>query len=121
MYQKNGSDIYKQNQILNASPKKLIVLLYEGCIKNLKLAELHIAEKNIERTNQALIKAQDIIAELMNTLDFEKGGEVAENLYRMYEYLASELIKANMLKDAEDVKRSRELVEELRDAWIEMD
>lgn len=101
--------------------KKLIVLLYEGCIKNLKLAELHIAEKNIERTNQALIKAQDIIAELMNTLDFEKGGEVAENLYRMYEYLASELIKANVSKDAEDVKRNRRLVEELRDAWIEMD
>jgi len=120
MYQKNGSAIYKANQILNASPKKLIILLYEGCIKNLKLAELHIAEKNIEKTNQALIKAQDIIAELMNTLDFEKGGEVAENLYRMYEYLASELIKANVTKDVEDVKRNRQLVEELRDAWIEI-
>ena len=84
MYQKNGSEIYKQNQILNASPKKLIFLLYEGCIKNLKLAEIHIAEKNIEKTNQVLIKAQDIIAELMNTLDFERGGKVSENLYSMY-------------------------------------
>jgi len=121
MYQKNGSAVYKTNQILNASPKKLIVLLYEGCIKNLKLAELHIAEKNIEKTNQALIKAQNIIAELMNTLDFEKGGEVAENLYRMYEYLARELIKANVSKNVADVKRSRELVEELRNAWIKME
>ena len=120
MYQKNGSEIYKQNQVLNASPKKLIVLLYEGCIKNLKLAEIHISENNIEKTNQVLIKAQDIIAELMNTLDFEKGGEVAENLYRIYEYIASELIKANMSKDVEEVKRNRKLVEELRDAWTEI-
>ena len=121
MYQKNGSAIYKENQILNASPKKLIVLLYEGCIKNLKLAEISIAEKNIEKTNQVLIKAQDILAELMNTLDFEKGGEVAENLYRMYEYLASELVKANISKNSEDVQSSRKIIEELRDAWIEID
>ncbi|WP_148229419.1 flagellar export chaperone FliS [Carnobacterium sp. 17-4] len=121
MYQKNGSAIYKENQILNASPKKLIVLLYEGCIKNLKLAEIHITEKNIEKTNQVLIKAQDILAELMNTLDFEKGGEVAENLYRMYEYLTSELVKANISKNIEDVQRSRKLIEELRDTWIEIE
>lgn len=120
MNYRNGSNIYKQNQILNATPKKLVVLLYEGAIKNLKLAELSAEEKKIEATGTALIKAQNIISELMNTLDFENGGEVAQNLSQLYDYLLTELIKANSSKQSEDIKRSRVMLEELRDAWIEI-
>lgn len=119
-YNRNIPDVYKQNQILNATPKKLVILLYEGAIKNLKLAELSAAEKKIEATGTALIKAQDIIRELMSTLDFEKGGEVAENLNQLYDYLMTELIKANVSKQPEDIKKSRVMLEELRDTWIEI-
>lgn len=117
---RNASNVYKQNQILNATPKKLVILLYEGAIKNLKLAELSAEEKKIEATGTALIKAQNIISELMNTLDFENGGEVAQNLNQLYDYLLTELIKANSSKQSEDIKRSRVMLEELRDAWIEI-
>lgn len=117
---RNASNIYKQNQILNATPKKLVILLYEGAIKNLKLAELSAEEKKIEATGTALIKAQNIISELMHTLDFESGGEVAQNLNQLYDYLLNELIKANSSKQSEDIKRSRVMLEELRDTWIEI-
>lgn len=117
---RNVPNVYKQNQILNATPKKLVVLLYEGAIKNLKLAEIAAEEKNIETAGNALIKAQDIISELMNTLDFENGGEVAQNLNQLYDYLMTELIKANVSKQSDDIKRSRVMLEELRDTWIEI-
>lgn len=119
-YNRNVTNVYKQNQILNATPKKLVIMLYEGAIKNLKLAELSAAEKKIEQTSNALIKAQDIIQELMVTLDFENGGEVAENLNQLYNYFMTELIKANSTKDPESIKQVRESLEELRDTWIEI-
>lgn len=120
MSYRNVQDVYKQNQILNATPKKLVVMLYEGAIKNLKLAERSAAEKKIEETSNALIKAQEIIQELMVTLDFKNGGEVAENLNQLYNYYLTELIKANRSKDPESIKNVREPLEELRDTWIEI-
>lgn len=119
-YNHNVNNVYKQNQILNATPKKLVILLYEGAIKNLKLAELSAAEKKIEETSNTLIKAQEIIRELMVTLDFKNGGEVAENLNQLYDYFLTELIKANRSKDSESIKKIREPLEELRDTWIEI-
>lgn len=117
MQQRNAQNIYKQNQILNASPKKLIVLLYDGCIKNLKLAEISIAEKNIEQANNALIKAQDIVAELAGTLNKDQGGQIAEDLSDIYEYLMTKLIEANRSKDVTIIQKNREMLEELREAW----
>ncbi|MCA9766041.1 MAG: flagellar export chaperone FliS [Carnobacterium sp.] len=117
---RNVSNVYKQNQILNATPKKLVVMLYEGAIKNLKLAELSAAEKKIEQTSNALIKAQDIIQELMATLDFKNGGEVAESLNQLYDYFITELINANRSKDPESIKKIRIPLEELRDTWLEI-
>lgn len=120
MQQRNAPNVYKQNQILNASPKKLVVLLYDGCIKNLKLAEISIAEKNIEQANTALIKAQNIVAELASTLDFEQGGQIAQDLNDIYGYLMTKLIEANRTKDTAIIQKSCEMMEELREAWAEI-
>lgn len=120
MSYRNAQDVYKQNQILNATPKKLVIMLYEGAIKNLKLAERSAADKKIEETSNALIKAQAIIQELIVTLDFKNGGEVAENLSQLYDYFITELIKSNRSKDPEGMKMIRESLEELRDTWIEI-
>ncbi|SEK21635.1 flagellar protein FliS [Carnobacterium iners] len=117
---RNVPNVYKQNQILNATPKKLVIMLYEGAIKNLKLAELSAADKKIEATSNALIKAQEIIQELIVTLDFKNGGEVAENLNQLYDYFITELIKSNRSKDPESMKKIRESLEELRDTWLEI-
>lgn len=120
MQQRNAQNVYKQNQILNASPKKLVVLLYDGCIKNMKLAELSITEKKLDQAHTALIKSQDIIAELASTLNKEQGGQVAQDLNDIYEYLMRNLIEANRTKDISIVRKNREMMEELREAWAEI-
>lgn len=120
MYGRNASNVYQRNQVLTASPKKLVTLLLEGCIKNLKLAELYIEENNISEANHALIKAQDIIQELNNTLDFEAGGEVALNLHSVYDYVLNELIQANIHKSVTIVKTCRGLIEDLNATWDQL-
>lgn len=120
MQQRNAQNVYKQNQVMTASPKKLIVLLYDGCIKNMKQAELAISEQQIEQANHALKKAQDIILELQSTLNFETGGDIAQNLNDIYIYLMDKLIESNIKKDAELVLQSRKLLEDLREAWTEI-
>lgn len=120
MQQRNAQNVYKQNQILNASPKKLVVLLYDGCIKNMKLAEFSITENKLDQAHTALIKSQDIIAELASTLNKEQGGQIAQDLSDIYEYLMRNLIEANRTKDIELIQKNREMMEELRDAWAEI-
>ena len=120
MQQRNAQNVYKQNQILNASPKKLVVLLYDGCIKNMKLAELSITENKLDQAHTALIKSQDIIAELASTLNKEQGGQVAQDLNDIYEYLMINLIEANRTKEISIIQKNREMMEELRDAWAEI-
>lgn len=112
-----ANNIYKNNQVMTAPKKKLLIMLFDGAIKNLKLAELSIASKEIEKTNTYLTKTQNIIAELMSTLNFEVGGDIAKNLYQLYEYLYNRLIRANIDKDVEAVIEVKNFMEELRDTW----
>lgn len=113
-------NIYQTNQIATASPKKLLIMLYDGAIKNLRLAELSLNEKNLENVNKYLTKTQDIITEFMTTLNFEDGGEVAQNLYQLYEYMDYRLIRANIDKDIEPIKEIKKYLEELRDTWMKI-
>lgn len=111
---------YQTNQVTTASPKKLVIMLYDGAIKNLRLAELSLEEKNIENVNKYLKKTQAIISEFMSTLNFEDGGDVAKNLYQLYEYMNRRLIRANIDKDTEPIKEVRKYLEELRDTWTQI-
>lgn len=116
----NVSNIYKQNQINTASPKELVILLYEGCIKNLRLAELGLEENRLDLVNENLIKAQNIIQELMDTLDMAQGGEVATGLEGLYDYYLTELFQANIHKDKEKMIAVRENMKELLESWKEI-
>ena len=108
---------YKSNQVMTAPPKKLLIMLFDGAIKNLKLAEFSIEKKQIEKTNTYLTKTQNIIEELMYTLNFDVGGDFAKNLYQLYEYMHNRLVRANIDKDVEGVIEVKNFMEELRDTW----
>jgi len=108
---------YQENKIEGSSQGEMIILLYEGCIRFMKEAITYIEEKNIQEAHNRIIKAQRIINELMVTLDFEAGGEIAKNLYSLYDFIMSELIKSNIKKDPEGLKNSIEIMQELLDAW----
>lgn len=120
MGHKNIGNIYRQNQVNTASPKELVILLYEGCIKKIRLAELALEEERLDLVNENLIKAQDIISELAITLNMEAGGEVAENLAALYQYLLNELYQANIHKDVEKMVHVREKMAELLESWQEI-
>lgn len=122
MYQNQAyaTNEYMNNQVMSASGKKLLIMLYDGAIKNLKIAEMSINEKNIEKTNTSITKTQAILAELMSTLDFNSGGEIAQNLYQLYEYMYNKLVQANIKKDKDEVFQVRNFLEELRETWIQI-
>ena len=115
----NASKKYAETEIQTSSQGDLIVMLYQGCIKFLRLAKKSIEEENIHNTNEYMIRSQDIIMELLTTLNTEQGGEIATNLSALYEYLYRRMIKANMEKDTEIIDEVENIMLELLEAWQE--
>ena len=120
MNQANAYDAYKTNQVMAASRSKLVIMLYDGAIKNLKLAEIALKEKQLEKVNTYLKKAQDIIVEFMSTLNFEAGGEIAQDLYQLYDYMYRRLVRANIDKDKDAIDEVKKYLEELRSTWAQI-
>ncbi len=110
---------YKRSSVSTATPLGLIVMLYDGLAVNLARAERSLAVSPGADSARYLKKAQDIICELMGSLDFEKGGEIARNLFRVYEYMNYRLIQANLRRDPAMVAEVRGLVLQLKEAWEE--
>lgn len=110
---------YKKHQIETASPEEVLIMLYDGAIRFLNTAKKAIAENNIEKTHNNLIKAQNIILEFMNSLDMEVGGEIAINLYRLYEYLHHQLVQANIKKDVAIIDEVLDHLRSLKTTWEE--
>lgn len=110
---------YQQTEVKTASPEKLLIMLYDGAIQFLNKAKIGIADKNIEETHNNIVGAQKIISEFMNTLDLNLGGEVARNLYNLYEYLHYRLIQANIKKDIDMVDEVLTHLKDLKQTWEE--
>ncbi len=108
---------YQENKIEGASQAEMIIMLYEGAIKFMNQGILYIESKNIEKSNESIIKAQRIVNELQITLNFDEGGEIATNLYRLYDFCMQELIRANVKKDISGLQNSIGIFENLLEAW----
>lgn len=113
----NPYDQYKQTQITTANQGKLIVMLYDGAIKFLNIALDNMSPKTYDVVNTNIIKAQDIITELLLSLNMDEGGEISQNLFNLYMYFKRQLLDANIRKDAEIIKHTLKLLKELREAW----
>ena len=113
----NPYNQYKQTQITTANQGKLIVMLYDGAIKFLNIALDNLDLKTYDVVNNNIIKAQDIVTELLLSLNMEEGGEISQNLFNLYMYFKKQLLEANIKKDGEILKQVIKLLKELRDAW----
>lgn len=121
MSYQNMQSNYLANQVMQASPKRLVELLMEGCIKNLKQANLAIEQENISLAHNKLVRAQDIISELRYSINEEVGGDVAKQFIQLYEYMNNQLLQANLKKDSEIIQRIQGMVEELLATWKQME
>jgi len=117
MGQANVLKKYREMEIKTSSPAKLILILYNEAIKCLNRAKEKIKVKNVEESNDLLIRAQKIIRELMCSLNL-KIGEMATRWYSLYEYIYYRLIQANLQKDVQVIDEALDLLKPLRDAWI---
>jgi flagellar secretion chaperone FliS len=99
---------YQQTQFQTADRGTILLLMFDGALKFLTLAESSLAEENVARFGHNLGRAQAVIAELLHTLDHKAGGEIAVNLERLYRFMLEHLVEANIQKSAKhvvDVKR----------------
>jgi len=116
---------YRANAVLTASPGQLVLMLYDGALKALAIAQVAFERpeddfRRYEIINDQILKAQAIINELQSGLNFELGGEFARTMHRLYDYHSRRLLEANLRKQVAPVVEVEKLVRELRDAWAEM-
>jgi flagellar protein FliS len=113
---------YKEIQIKTANQIRLIVMLYDGAVRHLNLALDSFAEghRRYDVINNHIIAAQDILSELTASLDFEKGGTLAKNLFSLYSFMNRQLLDANLKKDPNPLRDVKKLLGELREAWEEI-
>ena len=111
-------DAYRRQDVLTATAEDLVVMLYDALKKNIILGRRGIEKKNIEAAHNHLIKALDIVTELVTSLDMNY--EISEGLLSIYEFLIINIGDANIHKDAAPLEVVIEIVESLREAWQEV-
>jgi flagellar protein FliS len=115
----SGSNPYFEQQIATLPKEKLALMLYDGEIKFLKKALEAIANNNAQEAHYYIIRAQDIMLGLMSGVN-KAVGQIAENLFNLYEYMHSRLIEANITKDDSIIKEVLSMITDLRNAWEQM-
>ncbi|GMO31560.1 MAG: flagellar export chaperone FliS [Termitinemataceae bacterium] len=118
---------YRDTRIKTASGGQLIIMLYDGAVKKmdnaLELLRLNSGSKKnpsrIEEIGKSILKTQEIITELMVSLDFEQGGEIAKNLFALYTWFNKEILEAHVSHDIAKLKMVRDMIDDLRKTWVE--
>jgi len=116
----NYQNAYKKASVNTLDQNKLIIMLYDGAIKNANFSVQYMESGEIEKVHDSLIKTKNIVTELLATLNMEQGGEIAKNLKSLYSYMFSQLVEANMEKKSEPVLTVIDLLKELRGAWVQI-
>lgn len=111
---------YVETAVVEATPHKLIKLLYEAAIKNLGVAKVFIERKDYAKKAEHINKVISIMHGLKAGLDMEAGGEVAGNLWALYDYMVRRTFQASAKNDVEMINEVVELLKDLDGAWGEM-
>jgi len=110
---------YRKTQVETAGQLDLVIMLYDGAIKFAKLAAKMLRDGDLAKAHDYLLRAQDIVGELMSSLNMDVG-EIAEGLFKLYEYADYCLVEANIKKDPEWIERGLSVLTGLREAWVEI-
>jgi flagellar protein FliS len=113
----NGVTTYQDTAVTTQNKGRLIVLLYDGAIKFMKLAIKELEANNYETKGRYICKAQNIISELNAILDMDAGGEISTNLRKLYCFMNTRLSEANTKRDPQIIREVITLMEELNQGW----
>lgn len=106
--------------IMDATPHQLTALLFKALLDKLAIAEGAISRGDVPSRCDAISKATNIVMELKSTLDLENGGDVANELDRLYEFSVSELLDANSQKSIDKIRSVRAVISQINEAWIQI-
>ena len=114
---------YQATQISTATKEQLLLITYDIGIKACRVAEAALEGEEQRRdfalANREIIRAQEVVRELMLTLNTEKGGEMAQSLMRLYDYMYQLLVEANIKKEPDNIRMVRGMLEDLKGTWEE--
>ena len=106
---------------MSASPHQLIVMLFDGAQSSIRAARIHMQAGNVAEKGKAISKALDIVNNgLLAALDTDKGGEIAERLGALYDYVVRLLLAANLHNDQESLDQAENLLNDIASAWREI-
>ena len=111
------SQVGLQTEIMEADPHKLIQLLLEGALTRLAISKNLIEQGDMAGKNEKIGNVVDIICSLQESLDHERGGEIASNLERLYDYMTRRLWDANRLNDVDIINEVMSLLLEVKAGW----
>jgi flagellar protein FliS len=114
---------YQSTQISTATKEQLLLITYDIGIRACRVAEAALDTDNktqdFDLAHREILRAQEVIRELMVTLNTEKGGEMAQNLMRLYDYMYQQLVEANVKKDPRNIHTVLAMLEDLKETWEE--
>lgn len=113
----NAANAYQQTQVMTANRVQLIVLLYDSAIQSLELAREAILTNNYKDKARFLDRGIAIAGELSSVLDFERGGEIAVSLHRLYDYMVQQCIQANLRHNGKYLDGPIRCLSTLREGW----
>lgn len=106
--------------VMDASPHQLTQLLLKAAMDKLSVAVGAVERNDIQLRVASIAKAIDIVFELKSTLDLEKGGDVAAELDRLYQFVLDQLLDANLQSDTSKLQVAREIIGTIHEAWIQI-
>jgi flagellar protein FliS len=108
---------YRKTTVETMTPTKLLLMLYDGALNSLRSAAKAVDEKDMNMAHNHLIKVQDIVTELMSTLNMEY--DISQQLYALYDYIFMRLVEANTTKDKAIIKEVYQFLSEIRDTFAQ--
>ncbi|MBI2297894.1 MAG: flagellar export chaperone FliS [Armatimonadetes bacterium] len=110
-------DTYRRQQVDTASPMQLVRMLYDAMLESTREAKAALTERDYERVHHRLLHAQRIVEELDHALDIERGGDIAGNLRRLYDFLIQRLTYVNITKSVSALEDTEAVMEEMHAMW----
>jgi len=117
---RSGLANYQKNQVAGMSQKDLILLLHTGALKFLDQAKEELAKENTEVFADRIERTHRIVQHLYTTLDFEAGGEIAENLGSLYSFIISQLYIVNSTRSVAIIDDLTDIISNLKEGWLQL-